>query len=212
MKDKFVIFDLDGTLYRTELVSTEAIKRALREMDRPVPDEDTIQSLYGDPMEEICASLLGENDREKIEELTRRIRRHEWELIEKRGSLYEGMEELICELEEMGFKMAVCSNGHMDYIQRVLKSTGIKDKFVQVRSREDGKTKGDVLGEILEKSDIENSFMIGDRIHDRKAALENGIFFIAALYGYGRDEIKDSELTVEQPGEILPLIKNRINR
>ena len=55
----------------------------------------------------------------------------EMEMVTSCVALYDGVPEMLRELQNMGFRMAVCSNGGPAYFEHVLKKTGIDCFFCQ---------------------------------------------------------------------------------
>ena len=52
--------------------------------------------------------------------------------------------------------------------------------------------------------------MVGDRKFDIQAARANGIPFIGCAYGYAPQEIREADLVVKEPAEILPAVETLI--
>lgn len=205
--NKLIIFDLDGTLYKTDDVSLEAIQKAMDELGFKVPDEDFILSLIGDKMEEICQALIEGQENGDVEKLIKRIRYYEWEFIPEKAGLFPGIEDVLDELIDSNYILAICSNGHPEYIDKVLKSTDVEEKFRHVRGREGSRTKSEIIREIIDKSEADYSILVGDRIHDYRAASSNMIPGVGVAYGYGGEELKEADYIAEEPHDILKITR-----
>ncbi|MCK4420727.1 HAD-IA family hydrolase [candidate division WOR-3 bacterium] len=201
--ERLVIFDLDGTLYKTDNVSLEAIQKALRDLHSSIPSEEKIKSLIGDRMEDICKELMPGSTPEEKEILIERIRAYEWEIMSGKAKLYEGMNAVLKELVSSGYTLAICSNGHRDYIDLVLSSLCIKNLFKYIKARHPVKSKGEQIEDILTMSKPSYAIVIGDRLHDINAARENNLPCIGAKYGYGGDEMLEADFIAESPNEIV---------
>lgn len=77
MKEGLIIFDLDGTLIETELISVRAMREALEESQLTVPDDDLIKGLIGKLPEECCQVLAPQGNEQEQRELANLIRRKE---------------------------------------------------------------------------------------------------------------------------------------
>lgn len=210
MEKKMAIFDLDGTLYQTHLTSVRAVNDALTECGFESRDPEFIKSLFGESMDRFYDLLVGSAPRETKKKLAERTTSNEIRLIGEIGVLYDGVAEMLIELKEDGYELAVCSNGRKDYIDAVLESCGIGGLFRTVRGKEGGKDKTEIVAEILQGSGAGYAVMIGDRKHDYEAAAANGISSVGMSYGYGGKEIELADFIAGSAKEIPGLL--RMNR
>lgn len=205
-----VIFDLDGTLFKSETSALPAVQDALFLIGLEPARDDFILSLMGENTKDFSTKLLSEYGNEGLEmydDFINALWVCEEEHIRSNGQLYEGVEKLLVALEEKGYRMAVCSNGTRAYIDYILKTQNIERFFVRVVSADvpGGKTR--CLGELISSEDISRAVMVGDRYHDMEAASSNDIPFIGAAYGFGTEEVKGAEYVAERPGDILRLLE-----
>ncbi|MFP3871416.1 MAG: HAD family hydrolase [Candidatus Natronoplasma sp.] len=210
MKGKLAIFDLDGTLYKTEEVSVPALKRSFSKFGIELTEEQ-ILGQFGEPTEQIIKNLTPESKIHLKDEIEEEIAKNESALIPSRGTLYQGVKEMLEELDKMGYDLTICSNGRDDYIRTVLKTTSIDEYFSAVKSYTDGKSKSDMIEELLEEYSPKTAVMIGDRYHDIQAAKEVGIPSIGAGYGYGGEEMRKADHVVSRASEIPPLFEEKIS-
>lgn len=208
---KIVVFDLDGTLHHTELALAPAIARAAADVTGlKEPSYDLINSLYGEPLEEFCRVLTGRNDRKTFKRFMAGVRLHQSVTIPERGALYPGTVKMLDELEERGFDLAVLSNAHMDYMEEVTGSLGIRDCFKELVGRGSEASKTNRLKRMAEGYDF--TVMVGDRYHDIQAARELSLPAIACVYGYGGSEEHTGALKADSPGEVLELIEELLRK
>jgi phosphoglycolate phosphatase len=200
--DNLVVFDLDGTLYRTDLTIVESVYRAANDLGLARPGRDKILSL-GETAEKYALELLPAQGEEIRRLFLERLRYHERALIPQVGRLFGGVEKLLNELSSAGFALAVCSNSSIDYIRLVLSSCRILDRFSQLSGREPGADKSERLGRLIREIPSSNTVMVGDRVHDLNAARDNRIPFIGVTYGYAPHEVDQAELIAESPSELL---------
>lgn len=210
MKKRLLIFDLDGTLYKTENVSVPALKKAFSKFDIALTDEEIIGQ-FGEPTETIIRNLTPRDKLHDLNEIREEIASNEERLIPLKADLYDGIKENLSELEKNGYLLTICSNGREDYIKAVLKATSIEDRFLSIKSYTKGKSKADHIKELKEEFSTERAVMIGDRYHDLEAAREADIYSIGVKYGYGEEEVEEADFVISSPGEILSVVREKID-
>ena len=208
-----VVFDIDGTLFRTELVTVPAVQRTFAAHGLPEPDAKHICSFFGKPNEAYLgwlASLCSPEVAARIVEDTNRL---ELELVAREGRLYDGAREVLAVLKAWGCRLAVCSNGPEDYVDVFLDAQGVRSYFDAVRAR-GSKYPGKVemLREIVELVGVSPVIVVGDRDDDVLAARANGAFAIAAGYGFGSpEELAGADCAIDgirdAPGAIRKLLQ-----
>lgn len=209
LNEKLVIFDNDGTLYKTESVSVEAIQKAFQDLNLSIPTAEEILSLVGETMESFCEKILPTTTSEIHENLADRIRFHERVLIPKKAELYDNIDKVLKKLIREGFTLAICSNASVSYINLVLNTLGIVNLFKYIKGKELPKTKADLIKDILTESNPSFAILVGDTIHDINAARENNLPCIIVRYGYGKDDdIIHADFIADNPEDILTLINN----
>ncbi len=202
---KLIIFDLDGTLYKTEEVSVPALKEAFSRFEITV-SKKTILNQFGEPTDQIIENLVPKEKSDLKDQIKKAIVEKEREEIPKRATLYDGVENLLRTLKDNGHKLAICSNGRYDYIEKVLKTTSIMKYFSSIKAYTEVKSKADRIEELLLEFSVEDAFMVGDRYHDVEAAKIAGVKSIGALYGYGGEEAKKADFVIEEPEDIVSIV------
>ena len=204
---KTVIFDLDGTLHYTEKALVPAIQMAMIDLGYQPAAPERINALYGEPLEVFCRELLKCDD-EVCREFRNGIRRHQKITLPQRGELYPGTAEMLSDLVEMGFNLAVCSNAGLTYIELVTGSLGIADMFSLIEGRDGTPSKTRRVENIMSSTGSSFTVMVGDRYHDIEAAAENSIPSIGCLYGYGKpEEMQRADYTACNPAEIADIVR-----
>lgn len=207
---KLAVFDLDGTLHHTEMALAPAIADAAADVTgEEKPSFDLINSMYGEPLEEFCRILTGKDDEETFNFFMNRVQHHQALTIPEKGALYPGVREMLEALKQRGFDLAVLSNAHLDYIETVTETLGIKHLFVRLQGRSDQASKTARLADLIKFYDF--AVMAGDRYHDIQAAIENSIPGIACSYGYGSVEEHAGAVSVNTPMEIVEAIDKLIS-
>ncbi len=196
------VFDLDGTLHRTEMALLPAIRLALRDVGAPQPSEREILALFGEPMEVFCGTMLADPD--SWGPFRDGVRRHQAVTVPESGESFPGTGEMLRRLREKGWTLAVCSNSGLGYIELVTGALGLGHLFDHLRGTRGEASKTVRVGGLLATGEYEAAFMAGDRYHDVEAGVENGIASIGCAYGYGApEELEQADFVVGSPLEIL---------
>lgn len=200
-EDLLLIFDLDGTIFRTKDTILPAVKDLLHELGCDKEIDTLVESLIGEKTSKFCKKVKPKEI--DIEEFTDKLWKKEKEFIDREGSLFEGIKEILDELKLRDVDMIICSNGNRDYIEYVLSRFELENHFLSIVSGSDFDDKKDAVKHIINKNKRKNAILIGDRGIDMRAAEENNIPFIAVLYGYGKDEVESHYFAVKEPKGIL---------
>ncbi len=204
-----VVFDLDGTLFRGEGATVGAVWEIFGEEGLTRPDASAITAFYGRPTSEFQAWLSSLCPEGRGEKIAARIVRREVQLVPEKGELFAGVREALSELIASGRQIALCTNGDHAYVDLVLESRGIRDRFALIRHRlHDNDTKPGMLAEILGKLEARPAVMVGDRRDDVEAALHCGIPVIGAAYGYGSiEELAGSDRMIDSVGDLVEAVR-----
>ncbi|MCL2409287.1 MAG: HAD hydrolase-like protein [Oscillospiraceae bacterium] len=211
-----VIFDLDGTLYRTHETLMPAFREMCERYGIPLTGENENFLMYT-----TTQSFLQKNapdmTAEQRAEFGKEIKRQEIASVKERGRLFDGVREMLDSLRRNGVEMVICGMGTKDYIEAVLERCGIAGYFKKIYHRVEGLTKAQVMKTLLAEMKSDQCVMAGDSITDITAARENGVPFIGVTYGYGAEDIQDSDALVHDVKNLQAeiyrfLIYSRIER
>lgn len=215
-KYKYVFFDLDGTLTRSEFGIIESARKALEKFGIVNEDYENLKKFIGPPLYVSFSERYGMNDEQCAEAIKYYRAHYEAEGIFK-APLYDGIKEMLESLKNGGCKLMMVTSKPKVLAEIVAGNNGIKEYFDAVvgPSKEDrnpSKTRlileaMEILG--LGDSDRSDIVMVGDRFYDIEAAVEVGIDSIGVLYGYGsEEELKNAGATLiaERASDITALI------
>ena len=204
-----VIFDLDGTLWDSTVPIAESWNIVIeRETGRKgwLTGAD-IEPVQGRTMDEIADIIFGVFPEDERYSLARKCEVFENEYIEKTGAtLFEGVEETLAKLKDMGVQMAVVSNCQEGYIKAFLDSMDMWKYFVDYE--EWGRTmllKADNIKLVMERNGASKGIYVGDIQKDSDAAHKAGIDCIYASYGFG--EINDAVATLKSFDELPGILE-----
>ncbi|KIL42384.1 haloacid dehalogenase [Gordoniibacillus kamchatkensis] len=186
-----MLFDLDGTLFRTETVLLPAYYAAfdrLREEglhEGPTPPEERILGSLGMLLEHIWERVLPGSSPETRRRADELLLQNQLDLLEQgQGKLYEGVADTLRELHGRGVRLFVASNGLEGYVKGVIRATGVASYFEDLYSAgEHGtRSKVDLVRLLLSRHGIRTAWMVGDRSSDVEAGRRNGLTVIGCDY------------------------------
>ncbi|MCL2633779.1 MAG: HAD family hydrolase [Oscillospiraceae bacterium] len=189
---KYILFDLDGTLTDPFNGITNSFRYALDKMNLPVPTQAELKWVIGPPLRNAFPKL-GVSP-ERIEEAVAYFREYFVPTGLYENSVYDGIKELLCDLSNKGYVLAVATSKVKIYAERILQHFEIAEYFTCVGGAElDGSRsdKAEVIEYVLEKLNVTDKTevcIIGDREHDIHGARVTGITGIGVLWGYGQNE------------------------
>ena len=203
--NKAVIFDLDGTLLQTHRHSCHAAHQTLRTLGLPDVSDALVMRHIGEPADVFLRAIApGYRDLAAFERI---FDANEQAALKQVGTLYDGVPELLQQLTERGYQLAICSNGSRDYVETALTVTGIRSFFSRFACAGEYVGKSAAVAAMIKEWNCELAIDVGDRVHDMEAASVNGVLYIAAAYGYGGAETTEAVYRAQSPREVLSLIR-----
>lgn len=207
-----VIFDMDGTLFRTDLILEQALDETfdhLRSEEKwvgPTPI-DQYRNIMGVPLPVVWKTLLPQYDEQTREEvdayfLTRLIKN----IQNGNGALYAGVLELF---ERLNHPIFIASNGLVDYLQTIVTRYELDRWITETYSIQqiDTLDKGDLVAEIVKKYKIQDGSVVGDRLSDISAARANGLTSIGCRFDFAQEvELQEANYVVNHLSEVLDIV------
>ena len=209
-----IIFDFDGTLFKGETFSLPIFQECLTilidefQYNLDFPSEEKILSQFGRHSNDIYQTLLQNAKPDVIESFAECIENAEVKTLENGGGeLYEGVPEVLIELKNRGYKLALCTNARKDYLEAVTKRFQLSNYFsvMYAEGQHNWKSKDWMISQIIKNLRTENFAVVGDRHHDIEAAKVNRGLSIGCAYGYGFGEVKKADLVINDFRELLNL-------
>ena len=200
-----LIFDFDGTLCLSDEAVLKVLKKAFSENDIDVAvNKDKIVSNAGKPAEQFYKNILGP----KYSHLWKELSDKYDSTIPQFETIIPGVKETLETLRNRNYNLALYSNCAVSYFNSIFHFLKIKDYFDYTECvGENNLTKTELVGKIISKFPNSKSATVGDRIHDIEAAKENNILSVGALYGYGKDEPKKADITINKFSDLLNIFK-----
>ncbi|MBE3550143.1 MAG: Phosphoglycolate phosphatase [Brockia lithotrophica] len=217
---RFVVFDMDGTLFDAWSVAFPAFVhtfRALRERGVAValPPEEDLRKTLGMTYRKMWRTLLGFDDPELALWADRTMRAKELELLEAgEGRLYPGVVEGISELAASGLALYIASNGEANYLTKILERFSLRPYFSGVYDAFSFRVvrKEELVGRILDEHGLSpaEGAIVGDRVSDVEAGTAHGLHRIACTYGYGSpEELRGADVYVQSFPEAVRVLLAR---
>ena len=186
--DVLLIFDLDGTLYRTESSFVPTMKAAYAARGIPYVGDAAVLGMVGETFPTFLKWLAEQGFPSDAEALSRDISTYEYQSIAEDGEIYPEVQRTLRTLKQRGFLLAICTNGDMEYASAVLGKFDLLGLFDSIKTHGDSEqSKTEMIAELLERFRPSHSFMIGDRYHDFVAGRANDCIVVATTYGFADD-------------------------
>jgi phosphoglycolate phosphatase-like HAD superfamily hydrolase len=202
-----VIFDLDGTLSDSALLTIAAFKNVLPKHGLSMPSKEAIRRATGFATPEFYYIMFPDSPRDKVYNAGMEVDEEELRLMPSIGSslLFEGCGELLTRLRESGMCLHIASTGERDHVFSILNGTGITHFFDSINCGRPDKT--EMLGEIIGDSDKDGFIMVGDMKKDYEAARVNRIISVGACFGYCVKELAGFDFYIDKPLDLLDIIE-----
>lgn len=217
MKFKAVVFDLDGTLLDTIDDLADSMNAVLAANALPTHGVDQYKYFVGDGVETLVERVLPENarDPETIRTLVTQMKRHYGQHWADKTRPYEGIPELLAELERRGLPIAVLSNKPDEATQGVVARFFPAVRFAWVQGALSSVPKkphpagaiaiAQRLG--LAPADI---LYVGDTNTDMQTGNAAGMCTVGVLWGFRTAEeliANQAKTLIAAPAELLNLLQ-----
>jgi len=202
-----VIFDLDGTLSDSAVLTIAALENVAPRYGFPVPTEEAVQKATGHANPEFYYILFPGYPRDKVLDMGRSVEHEELRLLPAISGklLFDGCLELLTRLKEGGIRLNIASTGDSEHVNSILNATGIMGFFDVVSCGCPDKT--EMLCEMIDngvpKRDKSGYIMVGDMKKDSDSARANGILSVGACYGYCKRALSNFDMYIDSPMELL---------
>lgn len=167
---KLLVFDWDGTLMDSAAEIVYCFQQACADLDIEVPTEAQIKSIIGIGMQEAIAALFPQMDPGDYSGLVDKYRVHYFNEERTPSSLFDGVKDMLLQLERDGYFLAVATSKGRHGLDRVLARTGLDQVFHYTRCVDEAPSKPhpQMLMDILDFMGCEpqQSLMIGDTEFD----------------------------------------------
>lgn len=209
---KGLIFDLDGTLINSIGDIHYSLNLALKEHGYKEVSLESAQNNTGKGFRYLIKKSLPENSSDEIiDEVNKIYTKYYGEHYHERTCSYEGIHELLQQLNKRNIKIAVNSNKKDEYTKNLMKIIFPDIKFTAVFGERIGipnkpnSTSADEIISIM-KLNKEEVYYVGDSEIDIKTAKNAKLKSIGCLWGFRTKEVlekQEADIIVYKPNEIL---------
>lgn len=212
-----LIFDMDGTLFQTDKILELSLNdafdrlRSLNKWDKETPI-DTYREIMGVPLLEVWETLLPDHSVEDREETDAYFLERLIENINSgKGALYPNVKEVFRYLKEKDCSIYIASNGLVNYLQAIVSHYGLDEWVTETFSIQqiESLNKSDLVRSIIEKYNITNGAVVGDRLSDINAAKDNGLVSVGCNFDFAREEeLSQADIVIDDLKELQNLLPN----
>ncbi|MCF7966024.1 HAD-IIIA family hydrolase [Methylobacter sp. Wu8] len=216
MKNKFdlIIFDWDGTLIDSIDWIVHCLQTAGKQCGCDIPEPQAAKDVIGLSIRKACAKLFPGADDETLTQLTDCYQQTYLSRQLSREDLFPGVYEMLVELKQAGYQLAVATGKTRTGLQEALQATDTEDLFCITRCSDEAASKPDplMLHQIMQHANAANerSLMVGDSTHDLQMAMNAQISSIAVSCGAHPQDILQQYsplICLQQPAELLNIIR-----
>ena len=183
-----VIFDLDGTLTRSEEGIWNCVKYAADKLGFEQPDAATLRKFIGPPLWYSFREYMGmtEDMAEKAVQ-TYRERYQTIGLMENR--VFPGVRRLLRMLKAQGDYVAIATGKPQDPAERIIAHFGLSRYFDKIVGQGDSESaeKAWLIRQAL-PAQYDEAWMVGDRKFDIEGGRKAGVHTLGVGFGYGSEE------------------------
>lgn len=203
MKQRHLIFDLDGTLVDSAPAILAGFSAVLDQANL-VPALPLGPHLIGPPLLATLARITGSNDPDLLQSLALAFKAY----YDTEGILlttpYPDIDAALHQLEQQNLRLHLATNKRWLPTQRILErlewSSLFSSAYAQDKRQPPYASKTEMLSHLLTTENIDpaTAAYVGDTPEDGQAADANGLAFIAVDWGYGNfDDWENNRLRIK---------------
>lgn len=185
-KFDLIVFDWDGTLMDSTATIVKSIQSAAKDVGVAPPSDQAAAHVIGLRLAEAMQTVIPDIDPDLYPKMVERYRYHyltkDHELV-----LFPGVREMLDELSQEGYFLAVATGKSRVGLNRALNAVGLLSMFDATRCADEtfSKPHPAMLQELTRElgQDLRRTAMVGDTTHDLLMANNAGASGIAVEYG-----------------------------
>ncbi len=210
MNVRTVLFDLDGTLTRSETGIIRSAQYAAEKMGVKAPEGYDWKRFIGPPLHASFRDELGMTD-DQAEEATRFYRERFREKGWQENEVYPGIPAVLRTLHQAGLKLVMVTSKPTVFSRRIaerFQMMPLLEEIIGTDFTDRDADKAALIREAIRRFGGP-AVMVGDRCFDMEGARTVGIPGIGVCYGYGsRQELEESgaSAVAEEPRDLLSIL------
>ena len=189
--NKLALFDCDGTMVDSQSNICASMDQAFTKHGLTPPNHHQTRRIVGLSLQEAVRQLLPDGEDGLIAEITQSYKDGFFQLRQEGGvhePLYEGLGELLDELEAGGWMLGVATGKSDRGLNHVMESHGLKERFVTLQTADRHPSKPHPAMVELAMAEAgaakETTAMIGDTSFDMEMGVNAGVRSIGVDWGY----------------------------
>lgn len=216
MNNRFdlIIFDWDGTLIDSIDWIVHCLQTAAKQCGYETPEPQAAKDVIGLSIRNACSTLFPTADQETVTRLTSSYQQTYLSRQLSRNDLFPGVYDMLVELKQSGYQLAVATGKTRAGLQQALNATDTEDLFCITRCSDETASKPDprMLHEIMQHTQAvpDRTLMVGDSTHDLQMAINAQISAIAVSCGAHPEDLLQQYgplVCLQQPTELLNIIR-----
>lgn len=214
MKNKYIIFDCDGTLLNTYPLIMESFKRTFKNY---LPDysltEDELNSFFGPSLR---LTFLRYFDESMVDDVIKYYRKINRSLMPEWINVFEGIIDLLEYLKQNEYPISILSNKAYDMIMYGLELTNIAHYFdvvigyEQMPQHKPHPAGIEVIKDFYKTNNNDNIYLIGDTLIDINTAINAKINSVGVTWCITKKEdfIKgNAKYIINKPSELIKILE-----
>jgi phosphoglycolate phosphatase len=185
-KFDLIVFDWDGTLMDSTTAIIASMQAAARDLGVAVPDKRAASYVIGLGLQDALQAAVPDLDPRHYPKMAERYRHH-YLSQDHQLTLFAGAREMLDDLAEQGYFLAVATGKSRVGLNRALAAAGVTSLFDATRCADETFSKPNpaMLLELTRElgQDMGRTVMIGDTTHDLELARAAGAEAVAVAYG-----------------------------
>lgn len=214
MKNKYIIFDCDGTLLNTYPLIMESFKRTFKNY---LPDylltEDELNSFFGPSLR---LTFLRYFDESMVDDVIKYYRKINRSLMPEWINVFEGIIDLLEYLKQNEYPISILSNKAYDMIMYGLELTNIAHYFdvvigyEQMPQHKPHPAGIEVIKDFYKTNNNDDIYLIGDTLIDINTATNANINSVGVTWCITKKEdfIKgNAKYIINKPSELIKILE-----
>ena len=185
-KFDLIAFDWDGTLMDSTAHIAASIQAACRDLSLPVPSTEQASHVIGLGLHDALARAVPGIGADQVPQLVERYRFH-YLAQDEQLVLFDGAREMLVDLKQRGYWLAVATGKSRIGLNRALNATGLAPLSDATRCADETHSKPNpaMLLQLMDQLGVEASrtLMIGDTTHDLWMAANAQARALGVTYG-----------------------------
>ena len=215
---KYIIFDMDGTLLDSLTDLQNTLNYCFSKEGFPEKTYQEVRSFVGNGLRKLIERAVPQGTKEeKIDQILEVFKPHYMAHCMDFTAPYEGVVEMLAQLKEAGYKMAIVSNKADEALKHL--SEQFFGEYIDVaigeRAGMNKKPAPDLVYLAMEEigATKENTVYIGDSEVDYQTAVNSGLKCISVLWGFRDKDLLESygaKCFANTPNDVVKMLEEEI--